>query len=405
METQKLNEIKNIIQEYVKTTILGENKEAGRKHFLANVEDPYIEILKILQRAWIKDESDNQIAKTYNISYISIYRLRKYFEQYKEKIIPLIEQELGERKYFYVIQSENGFFKVVSDYENVINFYKRYLRSTSNPKEDYIKMILRNAEKVWQFLGKKDPKDWTINDIDNFIVYLREKGYTQSYIQGFVVAIRQIAPHLISQGLTTDWTKSSRSCELFLEDVKEILNILYSNGMDREAFIFKLHVSLGCRERSFVNLKIDNFKGEVVDVYESKVKGGITWRNIRYTWLFDDLKDEINKYVNEKGKFVKNYDELRQIYKRISKTIIPIIGEKGKITPHYSRKIHVNILWQLGVPLELVAGQVVGNEGYCLFGVGWNDLNTLRKHYLSLSSRIMNEIALKAKEKAKEILK
>ncbi|MEM2185286.1 MAG: hypothetical protein QXS74_09705 [Nitrososphaeria archaeon] len=406
MKTQNLNEIKNMIQEYIRKNVLGEEKDAGRSHFLSKYEDPYIELLKILQRSWVKDESDNQIAKTYNVSYISIYRLRKYFEQYKEDLLKLIEQELGERKYFYVIQEgENGFIKVLSDYENVLNFYRRYLRSTRTPKKQYIKNILLNAEKVWRFLGRKDPKDWTLTDIDNFIVHLRERGVSQSLIQQYIVAIRQVAPHLVSQGLTTDWTKSSRSCELFLEDLKQILDILYSKGMDREAFILKLHISLGSREQSFTKLKVDDFQNEVVNVFESKVKGGILWRNINYTWLFDELKDEIKKYALPDGKIVKNYDELRRIYKRIRDAIIPILGEKGRITPHYARKIHVNILWELGVPLELVAGQIIGNEGYCWFGVGWSDLNTLRKHYLALSSKIQSEIMIRAKEKAREILK
>ncbi|MEM2260731.1 MAG: hypothetical protein QXY65_06660 [Candidatus Methanomethylicaceae archaeon] len=401
METQKLNEIKNIIQEYIKTTILGENKEAGRSHFLKNVEDPYMEILKILQRSWVKGESDSQIAKTYNVSYISIYRLRKYFEQYKEDLLKLIEKEIGEKKYFYIIKEENGFLKIISDYENVINFYRRYLRSSPKPKKRYLQSILRNAEKVWVFLNKKDPKDWSLSDVDNFLISLRERNID---IKSYVVAIRQIAPHLISQGLTTDWTKRSRTCDLFLEDVREIIKILCENGMEREAFIFKLHLSLGCREESFSKLKISDFREDYVDIYESKVKGGITWRNIKYTWLFDELKDDVKKYVNEDGKFVRNYEELRLIYKRISSILTSKIGEKGKILPHFARKIHVNILWQLGVPLELVAGQIIGNEGYCLFGVGWSDLNTLRKHYLSLSSRIISDIAIKAKEKAKEIL-
>lgn len=400
-----MENIKNIVEEYIKKNVMGETKEAGRKHFLAEKDDPYIEILKILQRAWIKDESDVKIAKDYNVSYISIYRLRKNFEPYKEQLLSLIEKEIGERKYFYTIQEgENGFIKVISDYENVTNFYKRYLRSTRTPKKRYLKNILRNAEKVWQFLGKKDPKDWTMNDIDNFIVSLREKNVSQSRLQAYVVAIRQIAPHLKSQGLTTDWTKASRACELFLEDVKQILKILYDNGMEREAFIFKLHLTLGSREESFSKIHISNFKENFVDVYESKVKGGIIWKNINYTWLFPELANEIKKFVRDDGKFVKNYEELRQIYKRISNTIMPILGEKGRILPHFARKIHVNILWELGVPLELVAGQIVGNEGYCWFGVGWSDLNTLRKHYLALSSRIQNEIMIKAQEKAREIL-
>lgn len=41
-----------------------------------------------------------------------------------------------------------------------------------------------------------------------------------------------------------------------------------------------------------------------------------------------------------------------------------------------------------GVPLEVVAGKYLGRgEGVGLFGRGWLDINTLKKHYLSLTER------------------
>ena len=51
-------------------------------------------------------------------------------------------------------------------------------------------------------------------------------------------------------------------------------------------------------------------------------------------------------------------------------------------------KIHVNLLWEAGIPLEVVAGQYMRRgEGIGLMGRGWLDINTIKKHYLSLTQR------------------
>ncbi|MFQ5712384.1 MAG: hypothetical protein ACE5GD_11500 [Candidatus Geothermarchaeales archaeon] len=47
------------------------------------------------------------------------------------------------------------------------------------------------------------------------------------------------------------------------------------------------------------------------------------------------------------------------------------------------------ILIKADVPLELVAGDPDKGIGY--FGVGWSDLSTLRKYYLTLSLRKINK--------------
>jgi integrase len=399
--------------------IKGMGKEAGRKHFLSDYEDIETEILKILQRAWIKDESDQQIAKTYNCSYISVYRLRKELEPYREELLKLIEKRLGEKKYFANVYVVNGEIKVETEYENVKMFVNRYLRSTVKPKIVYIKAVIRKGEEVWRFLNKKDPKDWTITDADNFIASLRAKGYSHAYIQGYVIAIRQLAPHLQSQGFTTDWTKSVRTCNLFLEDVKQIIRILNEKGLKKECLVFKLHVTIGSRESSFCSLTWGNidFDRKTIDVYESKVKGGITWKDISLTWLFgDELVEELKEYykANNGQWLVKNKNELGQIYQRIKKVCMEDsyfkdnpakLKEIEQLKPHYARKIHCNVSWELGIPLEILCGQVIGSQGFCKIGVGWSDFNTARKHYLALSSRVESEIIRKASEKAKEILK
>jgi len=411
-----------ILKEYV-DRIMGANKEAGRKNFLLAFcgEDRdaiETEILKILQRAWIKDESDQQIAKTYNCSYVSVYRLRKELEPYREELLKLIEKRLGEKKYFARVIVNGKEIKVETEYELVKQFVNRYLRSTITPKPRYIKTVIDHCEEVWLFLNKRDPKYWSINDVDRFIAKLKAEGKSHAYIQTYVVAIRQIAPHLAQQGFTTDWTKSVRTCNLFLSDVKEILRVLSENGLHREMLVFKLHITIGSRESSFVSLSWSNidFEKKTIDVYESKVKGGINWRNIQLNWLFgDEFVNELKEYYRKNGSqwLVKNKNDLQNIYKKIKEICLndPYFKDNPakqkeiqNLKPHYARKIHCNVAWELGIPLEILCGQVIGSEGYCIIGVGWSDFNTARKHYLALSSRIQNEIVTKAMEKAREIL-
>jgi hypothetical protein len=58
------------------------------------------------------------------------------------------------------------------------------------------------------------------------------------------------------------------------------------------------------------------------------------------------------------------------------------------LRPHDADKIHVNLLWEAGVPLEVTCGKYIGRgEGIGLMGRGWLDINTVKKHYLSLTER------------------
>jgi hypothetical protein len=56
------------------------------------------------------------------------------------------------------------------------------------------------------------------------------------------------------------------------------------------------------------------------------------------------------------------------------------------LRPHDADKIDVNLLWEAEIPLEVVAGQFLGqSEGIGLMGRGWLDINVIKKHYLSLT--------------------
>ena len=110
--------------------------------------------------------------------------------------------------------------------------------------------------------------------------------------------------------------------------------------------------------------------------------------------------------MNEK--IVAGYDELRSIYAAIRQVLDEyyrgkldpsLFKELTTLRPHDAGKIHVNLLWEAEIPLEVVAGKYLGkNEGIGLMGRGWLSIETIKKHYLSLTQRaerfqkLMNQV-------------
>ena len=133
------------------------------------------------------------------------------------------------------------------------------------------------------------------------------------------------------------------------------------------------------------------------------MRGGIWWRDCPLTLFFNDLPKRLRALWQERGKpitdkvILRGYHELLTIYKEIRQALAEyyqskldpnLYKELTTLRPHDSDKIHVNLLWEAEIPLEVVAGQYLGKgEGIGLMGRGWLDINTIKKHYLSLTQR------------------
>jgi hypothetical protein len=189
-----------------------------------------------------------------------------------------------------------------------------------------------------------------------------------------------------------------------------IIDALNKRGLKYEATLFKLHLQTGAREGAkdssagMTGFRWSNFKNDfhAVDDYETKVHGGIWWRNCPLDVLFSELPEELRALWIKRGrptddKILSGYKELKRMYE----TMRRILKEEyeGKVDPslakefstircHDADKLHVNMLWEAGVPLEVVAGQFLGkNEGVGLMGRGWLAIDVIKKHYLSLTQR------------------
>jgi hypothetical protein len=229
-----------------------------------------------------------------------------------------------------------------------------------------------------------------------------------------VMAIRAICPQLCDKksGLKVGrwYDKIGRhKADIFSNEINLIHKPLET--LNYEKTIFDLHISLGAREgkrgenAGMCGLTWDKFKENFtrIDLYESKAKRGITWRDCPVDLLFDDLPTRLRALWIERGKpttepiLKGGYSELTKIYKAIRKALSDyydgkvepgLLREFSTIRPHLADKIHVNLLWEAGVPLEVVAGEYLGRgEGSGLMGRGWLTIDIIKKYYLSLTRR------------------
>jgi hypothetical protein len=363
-----------------------------------NAED---EVLNILELVWIKGRGDSSVANKYETSPDSIYRIKKSLEPFKEVICEFLTKT--ERVKRWYIQELDQ-----SDYETIQQYIQRARRDGLKRYKENIQV----SRHVWIFLNHKNPDSWTADDV---ISYLNTKS--QGAQSRILDAIRQVAPQ-IRETTSNESIKTGRFREklmrrrkdIFGQDVKMIKDALVEYDHDI-ASKWMLHITLGAREGStdvesgMCGVGFDRFKGDFsrVDLYESKVRGGIWWRDCPVDLFFPHLPDLIREMWKKRGKptseriFKGGYKEIAEMYKTIRAVLTEkfkgkvepsLLKEFASMRPHDSDKIHVNLLWEAGIPLEIVGGQDLGgSEGVGLVGRGWLDVNVIKKYYLSMTAR------------------
>lgn len=378
--------------------------QGGRPHFvkvLARGRDPTGEVLDILEAAWLKNKSIGSLARKYETTYQTVWRLLQDLQPWKQQLATFLEQ-VPRKKLFYNRDADS------SDYESI----QIYIKTS---KRDGVKSYKRNillATKCWQFLKYKDPANWTAEEVQMFLALQKEGSQS-----GFLDCIRRVAPQIADRN-SQNYLKTAkyreklnlRKKDFFGPEVQMIVKALRHYGLTFQEMVFKLHLTTGAREgkdgkSGITGLTWERFKRDftVVDLYESKIRGGIWWRDCPLTLFFTELPKAlrdlwISKNRPSAEKLLRNgYSELIQVYKDIRRALSEyykdeadpsLFNELVTLRPHDADKIHVNLLWEAGVPLEVVAGKYLGRgEGIGLMGRGWLDINTLKKHYLSLTER------------------
>ena len=299
------------------------NESGGRPHFLLMIakqgRDPNETLLNILEDAWLKGKPLGAIAKHYHTSYDSIWRLLKDLKEFKPAISELL-LKIPRAKKWFIEEFET------SDYETVQNYIKRAKREGL---KNWTGMI-RKARRFWIWTHYKAPQNWTADDVHDYLTTLT--GGAQS---GMLDAIRRIAPQIrdesSSQYVGVGMFRAKlhqRKKDLFGLEVKMIVDALKKKKMKYHATVFKLHVQTGAREGSsdktsgMVGLNWSYFKHnfKAVDDFESKVHGGIWWRNCPLDVFFPELPEELHALWTRRGRpteervILGGYEELKQIY-------------------------------------------------------------------------------------------
>lgn len=334
-------------------------------------------------------------------------------EQERQKFIKeVIEEEKAKAKF--------------EDYPIV----QKWIQTMKSEKIKTWKARVNLCKKVWKILDKKDPANWTVDDIKlKVIPKLREGRKT---IFDYLIAIRSLRPDL-KQHIKTKREKPPISIEWryafkeivqkgltqkFFEVIKEHPQIRGDPKLELESeLIIRMHVTLGCREGSrgeggIINVEWEriDWQNKTIDVYESKTGGGFYWLNCPLNLFGDKTFELLKKWweMNGKPKNGKIFPNLRYINKDAD-----VVAENGtlylvgmyrwigealnlpkKIKPHFARKMHASLLKKAKVPLEIVAG----DPPHGIVGVGWEDLTTLKKFYVTFADEEIQEAIQKARQ-------
>jgi len=381
----------------------------GGKHLLlkliAQKRDPFEEIVSIAERHWIKKHGFSKIGRAYKTGYHTIWRIVNDLTPFKDYLIEQVGTVTRRKVYFDRVNE-------TSDYETVRN----YIAQAKRDELRSWKGKIVSSRKCWIHLNRKDPANWEAQEVVDYLATLSQ-GSQSNMLDG----IRKVAPHLkplVRTGRYREKLKR-RKKDIFGVEVNMIRKALSDLGMEYHKTILELHMTLGAREGAnnpkagMTGISWDKFKRNftTMDLFESKVRGGIHWRDCPIDLFFADLPTKIRAMWEERGKPItekllrKGYTELRNIYKEIRSALAKyfegklepsLFTEITTLKPHDADKMHVNLLWEAEVPLEVVAGQYLGQgEGVGLMGRGWLSINTIKKYYLSLTQRSQRFKALK----------
>jgi integrase len=204
-----------------------------------------------------------------------------------------------------------------------------------------------------------------------------------------------------------------QSRAIFYEDYLKLKKLWKEGKLEESEFlVLWLHLVTGAREgwevkgvslrmpleeapSSLVGLKWENYdtKLRILKVYESKTN---KWWETDVTWLDPEVVPVFEKHYREKGSVVgsitgkKTIGEFQRWYTKTLSKVSELLNLPYRLIPHDIRRSHISILAELGVPLEVACGGLLG------FGVGWEDLKTAYIFYLRFSrhlkERVLNEI-------------
>lgn len=353
------------------------------------------EALRLMALNWNK----KQIKKKLKISERTYWRIKAQFDKLSPAEVQMIRELASEE--------EKVKAKFI-DYEFVQRWVQR-MRSGRKPIKSW-KRRFNACRRVWLILQKKNPKNWTIEDIDLRVLPELRKTVKRS-INYFIVALRSLRPDFKFPDEKGEALSTDRKPEPTFEWKRIYDRIMGQNKLEtffkaggfKKELIKRVHVVLGSREISLLNLEWErvNWQKKTIDVYETKTGGGFYWMGCPLDLFGDHTFDMLKQYWEEQGKPTSGkifgdikYPTLRRIYKEAAEAIGEPYGKGKGITPHFADKLHASLLIDADVPLEMVAG----DKPFGIMGRGWEDLSTLKKYYLAFRKAKIEENRQKARQ-------
>lgn len=280
--------------------------------------------------------------------------------------------------------------------------------------------MLRYCERVWLLLQKKNPENWTYEDIKLRAIPELRKG--KKSIFTFLVAVRSLRPDFKTgfKAIKTKGEKVKPQTEwkiAYKALVREGRMQEYSMSAGEHEVLVRNHIEWGCREGTegywrwrrgeasereiggILGARWENvdWEARTIDIYETKTGGGFMWQDCPMCLFGETAYKMLREYWEKQGRptqgriFQIDPHQLADIYEQIREHFKTEEWSKY-IRAHFDRKLHASLLRAKGVPLELVSGEAPRG----IMGVGWEDVKTLQEFYLTFAE----EEELQALEKA-----
>ncbi len=353
-------------------------------------------VFSLLSLNWDK----KKIKKETKISERTYFRI---LEEYKA--LPETEKE----KLRHDALKEEDAKALFTDYP----FVQKWTQRLQSEKVRSWKIRLSLCEKVWLLLQKKNPENWTSDDIKIRAIPELRKG--KKSIFNYLIAIRSLRPDLKKDvgtkrekaQVNTSWKPKF---EKLIENDRALLKAFLSHGSLLAQTLKNVHITVGSREgvnnyREYGQNRMAeteiggilgmrwekvNWNNRTIDVYETKTGGGFDWLNCPLDLFGDTCFKLVTQYWESCGKPKEGRIFQISAYKEASdkESLYGIYAEASDfvgidINPHMARKIHASLCHEADIALEIVAG----DRPHGLVGVGWEDLTTLKKFYLSFSKK------------------
>ena len=344
--------------------------------------------------------------------------MRSHLEANDEKAAAYRTWKEGrrERKSLYVTSPDG---KYSSEFPTVQGFISR----KQGTKFRALRSTLETGDKMYRFTNYKNPSNWTGEDQNAFIESETESRQSR---MGLIIDLRRLAPHLKDDPVAKRpgelKEKHIKRYFLFDAEINNTLDHMSEMGMETAANLCKIHLVLGCREGSVVHKGEERDRGGLlglkwndvvwsnpqrqgqttIDVYETKTKGGILWRDCPVQlfgwdiqkWLREIKGKQTNVNVRNKtymldssGERIFNFSykalcDVWDAFEQIARKLYPD-ARFDAVTPHTSRHLHTNLLKERNIDDLDIIGD--GKAGLGYYGVGWETFDTYKDYYVTMN--------------------